>query len=141
VGHIVRKLAEGTPALRDRFFEPTTSEPRLDPDLVERLLRHTFTHHLRELERLLFLAVSTSRGAFVELTREVEAELRTQGATTSASTDEPDEERVRAALGDAGGNVTRAARALGLKNRFALYRLMKRFGIEDDEGDPGTAAG
>ena len=141
VGHIVRKLADATPSIRERFFEATTGEPRLDPDLVERLLRHTFTHHLRELERLLFLAVSTSRGAFVELTREVEGELRPQGATPAASTDEPDEERVRAALAEAGGNVTRAARALGLKNRFALYRLMKRFGIEDDEGDPGAAGG
>jgi transcriptional regulator of acetoin/glycerol metabolism len=29
--------------------------------------------------------------------------------------------------------VTSAAKRLGLKNRFAMYRLMKRYGIEGAE--------
>ena len=36
---------------------------------------------------------------------------------------------IEAALVEAQGSVTTAARLLGLKNRFALYRLMKRHGI------------
>ena len=46
-------------------------------------------------------------------------------------------ERMRlVALATAQGNVTRAARALGLKNRFVLYRLMKKLGV----GDPGEGS-
>ena len=40
--------------------------------------------------------------------------------------------RLRAALAEHGGNVSRAARALELPNRFALYRLLRRHGIEVD---------
>jgi DNA-binding NtrC family response regulator len=41
--------------------------------------------------------------------------------------------RIRAALAEHGGNVSRAARALELPSRFALYRLLRRHGIEVDD--------
>jgi two-component system nitrogen regulation response regulator GlnG/two-component system response regulator HydG len=36
---------------------------------------------------------------------------------------------IEGALRDTDGNVTQAARSLGLRNRFVLYRLIKRYGI------------
>ena len=42
---------------------------------------------------------------------------------------------VESALAAAGGNVSKAARALGLKNRFALYRLLKDKGIALAKGE------
>ena len=83
-------------------------------------------HHLRELERLLWLCASTSRGDFVELTAQAREELETGPATEPA---EVDAARIQEALQEARGNVTAAARSLGLKNRYVLYRLMKRHGI------------
>ncbi|MEP7119586.1 MAG: sigma 54-interacting transcriptional regulator [Byssovorax sp.] len=144
--HVLDRTAETTPTVRERFFESRpgkAAHARVDPGLVDALLHHPFTHHLREIERLLWLAVSTSRGDFVALTPEVLAELARTTATATTSDDPaappPGEEQVRAALAAAAGNVSRAARQLGLKNRFALYRLMKKHGLavprDDEAGD------
>jgi transcriptional regulator with AAA-type ATPase domain len=126
------RRSEEVPELRTRFFEPDERgqlQPRLEPALVEGLVLHAYTHHLRELERLVWLAVSTSRDVYLARTPEVEAQLR-----ISAPDDgEPSESAVRAALDECNGSVTSAAKRLGLKNRFAMYRLMKRYGIEGAE--------
>lgn len=105
-------------------------EPRIAPDLIEALLRHDFTHQLRELERLLWLASTTTREPFVDLTSEVLAELR---IARSEGDGEATEEAVRSAIANASGNISQAARNLGLKNRYLLYRLMKKYGIADTE--------
>ena len=130
------RRAREVPDLEARFFAPDANgklEPRIEPALVEGLVLHGYTHHLRELERLVWLAVSTSRDAYLARTPELEAQLR----ISSADDGEPDESAIRAALAECEGNVTGAAKRLGLKNRFALYRLMKRHGIEgaDATGD------
>jgi transcriptional regulator of acetoin/glycerol metabolism len=43
--------------------------------------------------------------------------------------EEPSEQEIRAALESAAGNVARAAKALGLSSRYALYRAMAKRGI------------
>lgn len=131
VRHVLVRLSREMPDVAARFFEERGGrlEPRIEPALIEALLLHQYTHHLRELERLVWVAVSTSRDPFLARTAEVEAELRLP------KSGEPEEAQIRAALEACEGNVTRAAKALGLKNRFALYRLMRRFGIAGAEGD------
>jgi two-component system nitrogen regulation response regulator GlnG/two-component system response regulator HydG len=47
------------------------------------------------------------------------------------SSAEPSAEQIRDALGAVGGSIGKAAGILGLSNRFALYRLMKKHGISD----------
>jgi two-component system nitrogen regulation response regulator GlnG/two-component system response regulator HydG len=134
--HILARFARETPDLVDKLFDKKDEGPeaRIDPRLMAALLRHEFTHHLRELERLLWLAVTTTREPFVALTKEVEAELR---LPTPATDGEPTEDAVRAALAATSGNVSQAAKKLGLKNRFQLYRLMKRHGIAGAEEEGG----
>jgi DNA-binding NtrC family response regulator len=46
---------------------------------------------------------------------------------------EPSADHIREALKGAGGRLGQAARVLGLSNRFALYRLMKKHGIGEKE--------
>jgi two-component system nitrogen regulation response regulator GlnG/two-component system response regulator HydG len=131
VRHILLRLAQEMPDVHARFFEVKDGriEPRIEPALVEALVMHRYTHHLRELERLVWLAVSSSKDQYLARTKEVEAELRLP------STGEAGEAEIRAALEASSGNVTRAARHLGLKNRFALYRLMKQYGIAGAESE------
>jgi two-component system nitrogen regulation response regulator GlnG/two-component system response regulator HydG len=129
VRHILRRFGAETPALVSRLFDERADGPpeaRVEPELIDALLRHSFTHHLRELERLLLLAVTTTRKPFVALTPEVLAELR---LPTSESNGDPTIEAVRTAIDASQGNVTQAARRLGLKNRYLLYRLMKKYGL------------
>jgi transcriptional regulator with AAA-type ATPase domain len=117
--------------LVDRFFDPT-GRPRLHPDLVEALARHRYTLHVRELLRLLWRAIATSPADHLALTPEVRGELSLGSASATASP--PDREAIVAALAAANGRAAVAASALGLSSRFALYRLMKRFGIAGGEG-------
>jgi len=123
VRHLLARFRREAPDVTSRFFRGEHAE--LDPRLIEALLRHEYTHHLRELERLVWLAVSTSRDSFVALTPEVEAELRPIEREVAAA--EPTADAIREALATAG--VTEAAKRLGLKSRYALYRLMKKHGI------------
>jgi two-component system nitrogen regulation response regulator GlnG/two-component system response regulator HydG len=94
-------------------------------------LRHAFTTHTRELERLLWLALSTSPDDFIAATPEVRAEL---GSAAPEPELEPDRAAVEVALDTAQGNVTRATRLLGLRNRYVLYRIMRKLGMKTREG-------
>jgi len=103
------------------------SEQALHPNLIDALLRHRYTHHFRELDRLLRLARRTSAADRLELTAEVEAEL-----DLPLPTQAPTAQEIRKAL-SAGGSLTETAARLGLPSRYALYRLLKKHGIATTE--------
>jgi DNA-binding NtrC family response regulator len=133
VRHLLLRLCTSTGDLLDRFFERRsgkTAEPRVEPDLIELLLRHRYTTHTRELERLLWLSLSTSQDDFVAATPELRQELGNSAAEVEI---EPDRAAIEAALETARGNVTKATRLLGLRNRYVLYRLMRKVGIPTRE--------
>lgn len=115
--------------LAERFSED--GQWRISPGLIEALLRHDWTTHVRELETVLWTAIASSPGRALVPTDEVRALLQIQ--TSEAPAADPTEltaEAIRAALDSAGGSVSRAARALGLSSRYVLYRQMRRHGIE-----------
>ena len=130
VRHLLARTAAANDEVRRRFCgDPDDALPRVDAALVERLLRHTFRANTRELAQILWQALAESRGATVELTEGV-AQRLAESAPSRAATAEVTRPEIEAALAAANGNVTRAARALGLKNRFVLYRLMKKVGLD-----------
>jgi two-component system nitrogen regulation response regulator GlnG/two-component system response regulator HydG len=139
VRHLALEARLRDPSLA-RFFEDRRESPelRMDPGLAEALVRHRYTHDVRELERLLWTALSTSSGTFVAATDATRAALFARGAEADEATSkqseviaEPTREEVEAALARADGNVTQAARELRLGSRYALYRLMKKLGVRD----------
>jgi two-component system, NtrC family, response regulator HydG len=119
---LLRGHAQRDPSLAQRFFQ--LGEPRIDPELMEALLDHDYTTHVRELDRLLISAMATSRQGFIALTPEVAAEL------TQKRRKIPEREEIVAALARADGNVSEAWKLLGLSSRDALNRLMKKLGVE-----------
>ena len=128
VRHLLLLAAKKSPQIAGRFLEESPGgrlEPRVDPALVEELLVRGYETHIRELDALLWRAMAGSPGDTVLLTHELRKESR--GRET-----EPSAEQIRAAI-KGGGSVQSAARALGLKSRYALYRLMKKHGIASDE--------
>ena len=137
IRHLMRRVAKENPDIARRFFPAEValdeSHPRIAPDLVDALLRHKYTLHVRELDKLLWKAILASPEQFVLLTAGVQADLKTD-SKPARPTGEVDPASITEALERHQGNVTRAARELGLKNRYVLYRLMKKFGIEGSEG-------
>jgi len=107
-------------------------EPRLAPDLLARLMKHDYSLHVRELESLLWLALSSSPGDFIALTPEVAAELKGAAASPAEDYTVPDEltrEEIEMALSRHGGSQQKAWRELGLSSRHVLYRLIKKHNI------------
>ena len=138
---ILRRTAHANPTIAARFFERRKgqlAEPRLAPDFVVRLLQHPFTHHVRELERLVWLALGTADADYIGLTPDVERELEASADSATAVVDlaELDRETIVRALADNGRSPTKAAKTLGLKNRYVLLRLLKKHGISvNADGD------
>jgi two-component system, NtrC family, response regulator HydG len=139
--HLLLRAARRAPEIGQHFVEGwdgDRGEPRIDPRLMERLLAHRYAHNVRELDALLWRAMAGSTGEVVELTDEVIAELgssasrRPAAPAASAPAGELSAEALREAIDKHGGNLARAARALGLPSRYALYRLLKKHGL-----DPG----
>lgn len=118
--------------------------PRIDPDLVVALLRAPFSANLRELEAILWRAMSLSRSDTIECPSELrradalDAEADEPGdapSTRPAERPRPGPDDIRRALESCAGNVADAAHSLGLSSRYALYRLMKKLGIEAEGSD------
>jgi transcriptional regulator with AAA-type ATPase domain len=116
VRHLLKRLAK----TRSLSQPPTPSL-----ELIDALCRHRYTSNFRELERLVLVALNHSNGATLELTDSLEKELVLDAPTAALAP-----ERVRAVLAEA-RTATEAAHRLGLPSRFALYRLLKKLGMED----------
>ena len=134
IRHVMRRIAADDPKIGERFFDGwdgKTGEPRVAPDLVSALLRRSYSHHVRELESLLWRAMAASHRNYIGLTDDVKAQLAVEvPAEVHRDPAELSPEEIRAALERHEGNQSRAFRELGLSSRHALYRLIKRYGID-----------
>jgi two-component system nitrogen regulation response regulator GlnG/two-component system response regulator HydG len=137
IRHLLRKAVADDPEIARRFC--TDGEPRASASLTAALVGHLYTHHVRELESLLWRAISTSPKDRIELTPAVIADLEMSpstdagdantGPTGSVRPDDLTREAIEAALERQGGVLERVWRDLGLKNRFQLLRLIKKHGL------------
>jgi transcriptional regulator with GAF, ATPase, and Fis domain len=118
------------------------------PELIEHLLHRPLETNVRELDAVLWRAMSASAGDTIRsLHDSVQAALvpaapapapeppseDTAEDEPATPYEEPSPERIRACLAEHGGNVSRAARALELPSRYVLYRLLRKHGIEVDQ--------
>ena len=157
--YLVMRAAQRSPEIAGRFIATdATGRPyaRLRPELVRHLLQREYTTNIRELDAVLFKAMSESYGDTLELPAEARGPSGSVDAYTSqvqsrpppsrASTrpppsndpgpstprperPEPTADEIRAALAASAGSVPKASEALGLSSRYVLYRLMKKHGI------------
>ena len=107
-----------------RHFLGEDAKP-LSPAAAQALQRHNWPGNVRELRNVIQRASLLAQGPRIEV-----ADLNLPRLSTRPSTpqDEPDRERIVAALERAGGVIAQAAAELGL-SRQALYRRMDRHDI------------
>jgi two-component system nitrogen regulation response regulator NtrX len=142
----LRDRREDIPALIDHFLERFAAEagrrPKtVDPQALERLVAYAWPGNVRELrnlsERLMIMAPG-------DMVMEADLPPRVRGADAIAqvgndyaSLKEAREtfERlyIERRLGAAGGNVSQAARDLGIDRRH-LYRKLQAYGIDPERG-------
>jgi two-component system nitrogen regulation response regulator GlnG/two-component system response regulator HydG len=105
-------------------------EPRFSVELVRSLLTHEYKAHVRELERLLWRSIEKSPGDTLSV---VSAEDAGSTSADEGVVDEGDgltAARIQASLDEHNGGLEPTWRALGLKNRHALSRLIAKHGLE-----------
>ena len=127
--HLINEAARESPALAGRFVEDGV--PRVSAPLMDALVRHQYTVHVRELDSLLWRAMAAATGDRLERGPEVDAHLNleTGRAPVREPPPIPEMSDVVDALEKTGGNQTAAAKLLGLPSRYAMYRLMKKYGL------------
>jgi transcriptional regulator with PAS, ATPase and Fis domain len=144
VRHLLKRALAKSPEAVEGFFTTVngSSEPNLRPNFIENLINHSYTTNVRELDALLWRAMSSSSGNTLEWPNEVPVPsgqvvgsipLELQHvpeveAPTEIGRD-PTEEEIRASLAEHNGNIVRVAKALGLSSRYVLYRFMRKYGI------------
>ena len=83
---LLRRLAAADREIAERFFPEGDpgGAPRISPVLMQALVQHHYTTHVRELDRLLLGAALGSRGRYVELVAAVRRDLETTAPVRSA---------------------------------------------------------
>jgi len=143
---LVRRAAAKHEPLIGRFLEHNDAEPavRVDTRLIDALLRHIYRANTRELEAMLWKAMAASKGDVIlapadllatEQRPHVDGTPFREVAPARRRNREPTDNEVRDALRIEAGNVAHAAKALGLSNRYALYRLLQKRGIDPKKVD------
>jgi DNA-binding NtrC family response regulator len=109
-----------------RYRKPVTG---LEPAALRALEEHSWPGNVRELDHVVERAVLMAAGATVRL---ADLGLRPGGEAARGveemSLEEMEVVLIKKALAREGGNVSRAAEALGL-SRSALYRRLQRYGL------------
>jgi len=151
----LRERSEDIPLLAEHFLtqaaERAGTEPkRLEPTALQTLLDYHWPGNVRELQNVIERAITLCRGdviAEIDLPR-APSSVPPVGPGADVSFGEArrqlkeafEREAIETALRQSGGNVTRAARSLGVA-RSALQRLIKRHGLRPaDFRDQGPTA-
>jgi DNA-binding NtrC family response regulator len=130
----LRERREDIPALAAHFLHQHARRYRkpvetLDAEALRALLAHPWPGNVRELDHVLERAVLMARGKSLEA-----GDLGLRVAATGAPSleqmtlDEVERVLIQKALARHGGNVSDAAKTLGL-SRSALYRRLERHGL------------
>ena len=133
IRHLLKVTAAGDPEIGDLFFENWNGrdgEPRIALELVDQLVRHDYTRHVRELKHILMQAMAASHEGFLasgpEVARLLSPVSKPKVAATALS-----REDIVAALDRCEGNRGKAWRELGLSSRHAFYRLLRKYDLLD----------
>jgi two-component system, NtrC family, response regulator HydG len=128
VRHLLRETERRHAELLAGFDRDETGVVQVAAGLMEHLLRRSYVGNVRELEALLWQSLQESTGKKLVLSEEMRSSLPRE--EEPGPREVPGPQAVRDALAASGGNLAHAARSLGLSSRFALYRLLRKHGID-----------
>ena len=130
----LRERREDIPALAAHFLKLHATRYRkaisgFDPATLQALLAHAWPGNIRELDHAVERAVLMADRSTI---RSAELGLRTEGTAGTRIEDMSLEDvegfLIKKAMARCEGNVSQAAKALGL-SRSALYRRLQRYGL------------
>jgi DNA-binding NtrC family response regulator len=133
----LRERAEDIPHLAQQFLGQQAAKygkplKGFHPDALEALVRHPWTGNVRELEHAVERSVLMARGdriAAEDLFLSPAARREAGQLYESMTLDEAERHLIQRALSRCAGNVSEAARELGV-SRSALYRRLQHHGLK-----------
>jgi DNA-binding NtrC family response regulator len=138
----LRERREDIPLLVEHFVETLGAQTgrRVDgvsAEALDALCAHDWPGNVRELRNALERALVVAPGRIIEkkdlgLTAPGAGAAGNHGTHRRASLEEVEHEHIEAVLADTGGNVSQAARILGI-DRVTLYNKMKKYGLRREE--------
>jgi DNA-binding NtrC family response regulator len=135
----LRERREDIPLLASHFARRLAARhgqpaPRFSPDAMQAMLDHPWPGNVRELEHVVERALLLLRGPEVEVEDLALVGGRSSGEARleQMTLDEVERHLIQRALARSGGQVSEAARALGL-SRSALYRRLQQHGLKGGE--------
>ncbi len=124
--HLARRAFAESPELTR--FAPRGG-PEVHPDFVAALLTAPLPLQVRELDVLLWESFAESPGDTLLPPPSLTEAAETADPAAATEWDDVTPERAQDALARCDGSVERAARELGLRNRYVLRRLLKKWGV------------
>jgi transcriptional regulator with GAF, ATPase, and Fis domain len=113
------------------------ADPRLPAPWVEALVRRHYVSHYREIESLVWRVLAAEHGAelspgsaLASLERDRAAAIDVSATSARCDPDALGPEDIQACLDRCNGVIEQAWRALGLKNRHALARLISKHDLQ-----------
>lgn len=139
--YVLRRIARTDAELARRYFPDgdATKEPRITPALLGALVQRRYTTHVRELEKVLWEAMSEGRGEWIDVWDGFQT--ATAAEPTPSVSDTPSAaisgidpltipaEVIQECLDRHEGRQEPVWRELGLSSRHVLTRLVKRYGL------------
>ncbi len=132
VRHILKRIVAEDSQLSARCFFPDGTL-RVSPTLMSALLTRQWSTHIRELEAILWTAISDSRGDWLEVQLP-----QPPVSPTTVEADGPHKgvdpltvpaEHIQAVLDKHGGRQEPTWKELGFSSRHVLTRLVRRYGL------------
>jgi len=130
----LRNRREDIPALASQFLRRHADRYRkaitgFRPDAMDALLRYSWPGNVRELDHTIERAVLLADASEIRVgDLALAAPADAAGRLDQMTLEEVEKVLVQKALARAGGNVTEAAKGLGL-SRSAMYRRLERYGL------------
>jgi DNA-binding NtrC family response regulator len=140
----LRERKEDIPLLVEHFLERLEAElkhhVRVSPEAMALLLAHSWPGNVRELRNVLERGAVVAQGGIVrpdDLGLEPAPARGPGGAPAPVTLEEMERRHIAEVLGYSAGNVSQAARLLGI-DRVTLYNKMRKYRLtRDGEDSPG----
>jgi len=145
----LRERKEDLPLLVQHFMERLSAETGkhrdgLSADAQRRLLEHAWPGNVRELRNVLERALVVSKGPLIEPTDlgldAVPHEAGAETPTVKLSLEEVERSHIGAVLASTHGNVSQAARVLGI-DRATLYAKIHKYDLKRETGAESSVEG
>jgi DNA-binding NtrC family response regulator len=130
----LRERQEDIPELANHFIEQYCRKYRLEKKRVSqatlnRLKAHDWPGNVRELQHAVERAIILSEDVIMDAAAFFPGgSAKTKKKTESGNLHDQEKNLIREALGNNNGNITKAAKELGL-TRASLYRRIEKYGL------------